>query len=204
MKKEFNELLRSVGAQGNYKYFYTKVFEAYQKPERFYHTFKGHIAFCFKELEKVPADIIEDAAVLKVALLLHDVIMDFKRTDNEEKSAEFALELLKEMGVSDYFGWKVADLILATKHDALPKNNDAKIIIDIDLAIFGQGAQTFDDYEKNIRKEYSFVLEDVFKTHRAIVLQQFIDRRPIYQTAYFRNKYEFAARVNLIRSLSKL
>lgn len=204
MKKEFIKLLESIGAQGDFEYFYAKVLETYHKPTRFYHTFKGHINFCLKELKKVPADIIDDINALKMALFLHDIIMDFKKTDNEEQSAEFALELLKEMGVPDYFGRRVADLILVTKHDAFPKNNDAKIIIDIDLAIFGQGARVFEEYEKNIREEYHFVWEDVFREHRLVVLQRFFDRNSIYLTPYFQKKYECEAKINLARSIAKL
>ncbi|MEI8252798.1 MAG: hypothetical protein WCG25_03480 [bacterium] len=41
-----------------------------------------------------------------------------------------------------------------TKHDKQPQTMDEKIIIDIDLAIFGKDKKFYDRYISNIREEY--------------------------------------------------
>jgi len=95
---------------------------------------------------------------------------------------------------------------LATKHieGRIPKNIDEKFVVDIDLSILGQLQERFDEYEKNIKKEYSQIPEEKFKGGRKIILKKFLDRQNIYFTDFFRKKYELQARENLERTLSQL
>ena len=62
----------------------------------------------------------------------------------------------------------------------------------------------FDLYENGIRKEYSFIADDVFAKKRAEILRGFLGRDFIFLTEYFREKYEAPARKNLKRSISRL
>ena len=86
----------------------------------------------------------------------------------------------------------------------MPKTNDARITADIDLAIFGKPAAEFDDYEEKIWKEWSWIGESAYREGRKIVLNKFLQRKPIYHTEFFRNKYEKMARANLERSIRRL
>lgn len=52
---------------------------------------------------------------------------------------------------------QVQQLILITAHQTMPQTIDEKIIVDVDLAIFGATPQRFAEYEQQIRKEYSWV-----------------------------------------------
>ena len=93
---------------------------------------------------------------------------------------------------------------MATKHYRPASDHDSKFIQDIDLTILGGHRDRFDEYEESIRMEYSWVPENRFRKGRADILSGFIERSTIYQTKYFRKKYEETARANLYYSISKL
>lgn len=134
----------------------------------------------------------------------HDAIYDTKSKNNEKESAELSYRILKDSGLKDCFGKKVYGLILATKHQTMPKEIDAQAIVDIDLSILGKPTEEFEEYEKNIRKEYWWVSKKKFKAGRNSILKTFLSRPNIYSTDFFRNKYENQARINLERTLAKL
>jgi len=96
------------------------------------------------------------------------------------------------------------ELILATKHDAIPDGIDAKVLIDVDLSILGRSPDVFDEYERKIRKEYLWIPEYQFRKRRGAILHTFLDRDPVYLTDFFRKKYESKARENLQRSIEAL
>jgi predicted metal-dependent HD superfamily phosphohydrolase len=79
---------------------------------------------------------------------------------------------------------------------------DERLVVDIDLAILAAAPARFAEYERQIREEYGFVPEDVFRAKRREVLQGFADRRPIYATPAVRDRLEAAAHANLARALS--
>jgi len=98
----------------------------------------------------------------------------------------------------------VYKLILATKHDELQRDHDAKLMVDIDLSILGQPRDVFDQYEVNIRKEYAHVPDEQFRLGRKNILQSFLDRESIFATDFFKEKYESKAIENLTRSIQQL
>jgi predicted metal-dependent HD superfamily phosphohydrolase len=93
---------------------------------------------------------------------------------------------------------------MATMHDAVPAGRDAEVLVDIDLGILGADPTRFDEYELQVRDEYSWVPEFMYRAARRKVLQEFMRREWIYSTAVFRSEYEARARENLTRSLSRL
>lgn len=78
------------------------------------------------------------------------------------------------------------------------------LLVDIDLSILGRTPSEFDEYENQIRQEYRWVTEETFRKGRAHILREFIRREFIYQTKFFRERYESQARENLRRSLRQL
>jgi predicted metal-dependent HD superfamily phosphohydrolase len=62
----------------------------------------------------------------------------------------------------------------------------------------------FDEYERQIRSEYSWVPEDAFAKGRSAILSSILARARIYSTEFFYGKYEKSARENLARSISQL
>ncbi len=165
--------------------------DRYAEPHRHYHTLE-HIEHCLEEFDPLQA---ADPEAVELAIWFHDAIYDTRRHDNEERSAEWLLQELPEAR-------RAAALILVTKHHKASTPDEA-LLVDVDLAILGQSEERFDRYERQIRAEYAWVPEDVFRRKRAELLDGFLARPFIYGTEPFRAKYEAAARANLSRSSTK-
>ncbi len=97
---------------------------------------------------------------------------------------------------------RVYELVMATRHTSVPAAGDAQLLVDIDLSILGADAQRFAQYEQQIRAEYAFVPEELFRTKRKEVLQSFAARPRIYGTDHFHAALEARARVNLAQAVA--
>jgi predicted metal-dependent HD superfamily phosphohydrolase len=175
---------------------------AYAEKHRHYHT-SEHINHCLVELDRSRA-LAQEPGEVELALWFHDAIYVTRSNKNEAKSAEWAMEFLANNGVDAKRVERVRDLIMATTHDADPRDPDAMLLVDIDLSILGADPQTHVRFEKNVRKEYSWVPAILFRRTRAGILQSFLDRPSVYATPGFRDRLEGAARVNLSSAIRKL
>ena len=181
---------------------YHRLITCYSEPHRNYHTMQ-HLNECFTHLERV-SSLAEHTAEVELALWFHDAIYDTSKKDNEKRSAEWARDSVLAAGVSSEKADRIYELIMATMHNAVPVGRDAEVLVDIDLGILGARADRFDDYEMQVREEYSWVPESLYRAARRQVLEQFVNREWIYSTELFRTKYEARARENLARSLARL
>ena len=176
----------------------------YAEPHRAYHVL-AHIERCLDELDRV-RHLAADPDAIEAALWFHDAIYETDRRDNEERSARLADEALAEAGVDAARRTRIADLILATRHDAPPdaagRAADERLVADIDLAILGAEPEDFDRYEAAIRREFAVVPAELFRAGRTSILRRFLNRRAIYATDEFRTRYEAQARTNLERSVA--
>jgi len=195
-------LWKSLGAKSRGELVYDDLVMAYAEPQRAYHTF-AHIQDCLA-LFDAASMLAQHPAELEAALWLHDVVYDPRAADNEERSADWAENMLTNGGVSGEAVGRVRALILATKHQALPGDPDQALLVDIDLSILGRDAPAFARYEQQVRREYGHVPEADFRAGRGAILEAFLKRKFIYQTFLFRERYEAQARQNLVRSLAKL
>ncbi|MEJ2406089.1 MAG: N-methyl-D-aspartate receptor NMDAR2C subunit [Candidatus Thiodiazotropha sp.] len=141
---------------------------------------------------------------VEIALWFHDAVYDVKGSGNEAKSAEWAVRELQHAGVNPSRIARISEHILATKHSALPKGPDQKLLIDIDLSILGSDPERFNEYERQVREEYSYVPGFIFRRNRKKILTQFLARTPIFSTLELRNQFEDKARKNIEASLAKL
>jgi predicted metal-dependent HD superfamily phosphohydrolase len=98
----------------------------------------------------------------------------------------------------------VRELVLATRHNTTPESPDARLMVDIDLSILGASWPRFDEYEAQVRREYSWVPDPAFRNARVKILRAFLDRPSVYATDFFRERLEAAARSNLAGSLTRL
>ncbi|MFA4820532.1 MAG: hypothetical protein WC613_06270, partial [Candidatus Aenigmatarchaeota archaeon] len=181
---------------------YLQLIDLYSDSQRSYHTL-AHIVRSLREFNASRSLSIRPDAV-EMALWYHDAIYDTHSRDSEERSAQLAYQALQELGLPKSFADTVRSLILSTKHATIPTYDDAKLITDIDLAILGKPYEEFEEYERDIRDEYRWVPDDQFRAGRKAVLQAFLGRPNIYNTDFFRDKYQDAARRNLEISLSRL
>ncbi len=177
----------------------------FAEPHRHYHTAQ-HIAECLAHFDVACSrpPLCEHPEEVELALWFHDAIYEPRAKDNEAQSAQWALRVMHECGLARDAQARVQGLIMATCHDALPDTPDAQVLVDIDLSILGADAARFDEYENQVRAEYGWVPDFLFRRTRKKILASFLARTPIYATPHFRNQCEKKARENLARSLSAL
>jgi predicted metal-dependent HD superfamily phosphohydrolase len=195
-------LCQAVGATGDLIPCFVKLTAAYSEPHRHYHNLR-HIVECQQEFETA-RDLATSPEAIELAIWFHDAIYDTKATDNEEKSAAWAVEFLEGAGVAGSIVEKVSNLVLATKNHDVSLDEDAPILVDVDLSILGQPQQRFWEYETQIREEYSWVEEDLFAEKRGEILTAFLERERIFSTDLFYRRYELQARRNIQTSVAKL
>jgi predicted metal-dependent HD superfamily phosphohydrolase len=179
---------------------YEELVAAYGEPHRRYHTLR-HLDECFGLGARWDA---ERPGEVELALWFHDAVYDTRRHDNEQRSAVWAREVANRAGLEPGVGERVAALIMATRHDAVPVGTDACVLVDIDLAILGADAQRFDEHERDVRAEYGWVPGVTFRAERRKILQRLLAREVLYNTPRMRESHEVRARANLRRSLAAL
>ncbi|MFN8492494.1 MAG: hypothetical protein U0350_33140 [Caldilineaceae bacterium] len=198
----FAQLWRRLGGQGNADALFLALAAAYAEPQRAYHT-TAHLQACLQQFDKV-RNLAQAPDQVEMALWFHDAVYDPHAVDNEEQSAAWAVQALTRGGIEQVVAGRVVELILATKHQAIPETQDAKLLVDIDLAILGYRRDLFDEYARFIRAEYHWTPEPECRQRRSQILASFLARDTIYQTAYFYERYEQQARGNLVYAIAQL
>lgn len=174
----------------------------YSERHRKYHNLQ-HVLDCLHYLETFPVEAA-DSPSLELALWFHDAIYQPLKGGNELASADMAVDRLSRMGASRERQQKVHRLIMATTHDAEPRDLDEAVMIDVDLAILGRDRGSFEAYEANVRSEYRLVPGPLFRRKRKEILESFVERSSIYNTDPFREHFEVAARDNLKWAIARL
>lgn len=183
---------------------FARLVTAYSESHRHHHTL-DHVLACLIEFDRLPPGASYLPTALEYAIWFHDVVYDPRRRDNEMRSAEIASDELSALQFPQAFRRNMRELILATEHRPRHRMlHDQPLIIDIDLAIFGQPDDAFDAYERAIRQEYAHVEESEYRVARAAVLKRFLHRPRVYLTEWFASRYEHKARENLRRSIRAL
>ncbi len=169
---------------------------------RHYHDLR-HLENLLTQLDACKV-LIEDWDTVLFSLFYHDIIYKATAKDNEEKSAEAAIEALGELGFPDDKTAKCSAIILATKSHSASVDNDTNLFTDADLSILGSDSEEYHAYFKNVRKEYSIYLDFMYNPGRKKVLQHFMGMEYIFKTDFFREKYEEKARQNLQKEIEIL
>jgi predicted metal-dependent HD superfamily phosphohydrolase len=200
LRAAFAPAWSGLGARGDAGCVRDELLACYAQPHRRYHTLQ-HLAECIETFRTASA-LAQHAAEIEIALWFHDAIYDPRSSDNEERSAAWARRALDAAEVPRTVAERVHALVIATCHTALPAAGDPQLLVDVDLSILGAAEQRFAEYERQIRGEYSFVPEAIFRRRRREILQAFLDRPRLYGTAHFHAALENRARANLLRALS--
>lgn len=146
-----------------------------------------------------------DFTAVRLALWFHDVVYDARAADNEEKSAAYAVQALRQLQHLPDVIDEVARLILATKtHEAAAGDRNAYVVLDADLSSLGAEWPQYMEDTGNIRQEYAFVPEQAYRQGRLRVLTGFLQRERLYQTELLFSTLETRARKNIARELDSL
>lgn len=181
---------------------FRRLRRAHRQIWRSYHD-TSHVVAVLAQLDRV-RDQLEDSEVAEMAAWFHDAVYVPWRGCNEERSAELARALLGDTAIDRARLDRIETHILATRHQERPDDPDSRLVVDADLAILGAPASRFEEYERQIRREYVWVPSSRYREARCRILRSFLDRRSIYGTKFFEREFEVAARANLTRALARL
>ena len=181
---------------------YEALIARYAEPQRHYHT-RQHLEECFVQLGEL-RHLADHPGEVELALWFHDAIYDTRREDNEARSADWAHSSVLAAGVGREAANRVRSLVLSTRHAAEPAGIDAEVLVDIDLSILAAPPARFGEYERQVRQEYQWVPEFLFRRRRKEILEEFLARPRIFSTALFKQRHEAAARSNLECSIARL
>lgn len=176
--------------------------KAYSSAGRYYHTLE-HIEQVLATINNLRS-LSQNYAAIEFAVWFHDAIYNPKTNDNEEKSAEYAVNILEALHIPSSTIEAVYSLIIKTKYHQNIDSIDSKIFLDADLSILGASASKYRVYAQLIRKEYLWLSDKKYRTGRKQVLQSFLERETIYFTEKMFLALEQQARQNIKEEIGLL
>jgi predicted metal-dependent HD superfamily phosphohydrolase len=175
---------------------------AYNEKHRAYHT-ERHVDECLSVLDEWK-DLALRPAEVECAIWFHDAVYQPFSSQNEERSAEWMAAFAKRSGMQDEKWERIRGHILATRHVGLAKDKDSALTVDIDLSILGADAIRYAEFERDIRTEYRWVPEFIYRSKRMALLRSFLERPRIYSSDRAYDRFEHIARANLNDSIERL
>lgn len=161
---------------------YEDVIKRYSASNRHYHNI-NHI-YSMTDWLKVFMTRLQNPKFVFLAIVYHDIIYKTTRSDNEEQSAQYFKKIaLKKLDLKAPEIGYIMDLIRYTKHnfestENLP--NDAKYLLDFDLAVLSSSEEKYISYCDNIRREFKIYPNFLYKKGRLDFLQNFLKKPKIY------------------------
>ncbi len=180
---------------------FDELVRLYDGAHRFYHA-KSHIEHCLTQMD-AGAEAMGGNDAVEMALWYHDAIYDPRSSDNEQRSAELFKKRARAVVTAD-FCETVCRLIDVTTHKNLPVADDEKFVVDVDLSGFGMPWPAFNDDSTRVRREYSHLSDEQYVAGQRRFLQSLLDRKSVYSTDFYRERYETVARANIARQLAAL
>lgn len=180
---------------------WSEIEKNYSDSGRHYHTLR-HLDSLLAEL--LPFNnLFENWESIVFAIAYHDVIYNVLKSDNEEKSATYAVQKLKDIQAPSSVIDQCNSFILATKkHEKA--DNETNLFIDADLSILGSKPEAYQVYTEQIRKEYKIFPDLLYRPGRKKVLAHFLAMDRIFKSDEFAGRYESQARLNLSAELETL
>ena len=202
LEYRWHQLMRRQNAPVQYIIpLWREITVAYNQPSRHYHNLH-HLVDLFNQADEFKHEIV-DFDTLELAIWYHDIINQCLRKDNEEKSAVFAKYRLEAIQYPREKLVRCYHQINATKKHILTNNdnNDTAWLIDFDLSILGKDWEIYQNYTQLLRKEYAIFPDFLYNRGRKKVIQLLLERERLFQTAFYYEKYESQARLNLQKEL---
>jgi len=180
---------------------YLRVMRGWSSWGRHYHTV-AHLEACLKELD-TSREFASAPGEVELSLWFHDAIYSTWRGDNEARSAALAAKLMERKAPPGLVE-RITSAVLATRHQDTELTGDPALVVDIDLAILGKSPEIYQEFERNVRREYWWVPHRRYVSERCAVLESFLERKSIYCSREFRARYEATARQNLMSAMEGL
>lgn len=177
----------------------------YSEKSRHYHTL-NHLYHMFQAYDEVEP-LIHHKAAFQFVIWYHDIIYKASKNNNEEQSAQVAVERLQKLSLENSQIELIKTLIISTKKHSIladKHSSDNAYLLDIDLSILGSDWDSYQTYCSNIRKEYKIYPTFMYNKGRKQVLKHFLNRDSLYFTEYFKEKFETKARENIKTELKML
>ena len=182
--------------------FWMEIHSGYSEEGRHYHDLH-HLHYLLKLWDELK-EKFDDAEAVAIAIYYHDLIYDARRKDNEERSAEIAVERLQALGWKRERIERVEAHILATSSHESSEDSDRDLLLDLDLGILSEAWEVYSRYAAKIRKEYAVYPDRLYVPGRIQVLQHFLGMERIYKSPEFQSEREAKARENLSKELEEL
>lgn len=184
-------------------HWYKTLESAYQSRGRHYHNL-DHSRQMLSWIAYSWNDTWETCLIAKYAAWFHDAVYDSTRSDNEERSAELAVDAASQLQVPASIAEPAATWILCTKGHQAADSPACAHFLDCDLAILGGPEELYRQYAAAIRAEYAWVAEDAYRHGRSKLLAHFLSRDRIYAVDQMAGKLEVQARWNLQKEIRLL
>lgn len=168
-KYHFERLISMISSTDVSNEIFEDIYSRYTNDNRHHHDIE-HIVSMLDELELIN----ENDLALLMSIWLHDIVYDPKRRDNEELSAEYSVYVSKRLGLSSEMTNQIFGYIISTKHEGEPEEYFNKLLLDLDMSIFGKSQKLFEKYEGGIRKEFCFVPIAEYINCRISLLNSFL------------------------------
>jgi len=202
ISESFMELVQTYADDAVAEGLWQELSRAYQSPKRHYHTL-GHLDEILQQLEPVKTEI-DNWTSLIFAIAYHDIVYSVRKTDNEERSAELAVNRLKSLDVENISIQLCHDQIMATKTHRAAGQRDTEYFIDADMAILGASPERYQLYAGQIRKEYAIYPDFLYRRGRKKMIEDFLSRPRLFTTDHFEKLFGGNARANLRWELQEI
>lgn len=172
-----------------------EIEKRYSESGRHYHTLV-HLDNLSREL--IPfRNKFSNWHTIVFSIVYHDIVYNPLKSNNEEKSADFAVARLSRSSFPPTETERCKRIILATRAHQADADHDVNLFTDADLSVLGSETTDYFNYAAQIRKEYSVYPDFLYWPGRKKVLKHFLDMPSIFKTGEFRDRYEKKARLNL-------
>ncbi len=181
--------------------FFKKLEPFYSQPYRYFYNSEYFLSI-LAEYENVPYDDMDREAIL--ALLVNKIY--FNPLVDTKYIARYNLTLLKKVVDAD----PIPNINWARVEDCLIKLNieesrlELGILFDFEHMWYGEESSMYFHNVANYRKEFPLLSDSEYYERRVNEIEHLLASEHIYNTDYFRQKYEKRAKFNLTTELKML
>ena len=179
------------------------LIERWSTPDRRFHNLR-HLIDMLARVDEL-AEESHDPDIMRVACWYHGCVFssDVEEVirgnggEDETASAAFAEADLHHLGVPMETVKRVCSLIVNLKRHMLDEHDiDAQALIDADLGTLAVDPQTYAEYVRLLREEYSHIPMEKYLRGRLTIVSRLLDREHLFHSP-LGERWEHAARENL-------